>query len=198
LNFLKEVKKFSIATIVVSAIVGLLFIFFPAQCIKYTSLFVGIALIAIGVVAIVSYIADKSGTFSLLMGIIILICGIVICVKYKAIISLIVIIFGIFILASGIVDLSASIRSIIRFSNVGWFTLVLSIVTIILGIIAITKSGQLTEGIIQFIGVALIVYAVLDIISYIQVNKLAKKIKEATDSLIDIDTDGTIAEDIDE
>jgi uncharacterized membrane protein HdeD (DUF308 family) len=198
LNFLKEVKKFSIATIVVSAIVGLLFIFFPAQCIKYTSLFVGIALIAIGVVAIVSYIADKSGTFSLLMGIIILICGIVICVKYKAIISLIVIIFGIFILASGIVDLSASIRSIIRFSNVGWFTLVLSIVTIILGIIAITKSGQLTEGIIQFIGVALIVYAVLDIISYIQVNKLAKKIKEATDSLNDIDTDGTIIEDIDD
>jgi uncharacterized membrane protein HdeD (DUF308 family) len=111
---------------------------------------------------------------------------------------LIVIIFGIFILASGIVDLSASIRSIIRFSNVGWFTLVLSIVTIILGIIAITKSGQLTEGIIQFIGVALIVYAVLDIISYIQVNKLAKKIKEATDSLNDIDTDGTIIEDIDD
>ena len=69
--------------------------------------------------------------------------------------------------------------------------MLLSVITIIFGIVAITKSAQLTDGIVQFIGAALIVYAVLDLVTYIQVNSKVKQVKNAVDSISDIEVEAT-------
>lgn len=186
IEFLKGLKKFSISTIIVSAVLGVLFIAFPDKCIQYISLFVGAALIVIGAVAVVTYLLDRNTILPLILGIIVLVTGIVICAKYRQIISIIVVIFGIFILISGIVDFVASFKSIAILRLSGWFTLVLSVITIIFGIVAITKSAALTDSIVRFIGAALIIYAVLDLVSFIQVNAMAKKIKQKIDAQSDI------------
>lgn len=186
IEFLKGLKKFSISTIIVSAVLGVLFIAFPDKCIQYISLFVGAALIVIGAVAVVTYLLDRNTILPLVLGIIVLVTGIVICAKYRQIISIIVVIFGIFILISGIVDFVASFKSIAILRLSGWFTLVLSVITIIFGIVAITKSAALTDSIVRFIGAALIIYAVLDLVSFIQVNAMAKKIKQKIDAQSDI------------
>lgn len=186
IEFLKGLKKFSISTIIVSAVFGVLFIAFPDKCIQYISLFVGAALIVIGAVAVVTYLLDRNTILPLILGIIVLVTGIVICAKYRQIISIIVVIFGIFILISGLVDFVASFKSIAILRLSGWFTLVLSVITIIFGIVAITKSAALTDSIVRFIGAALIIYAVLDLVSFIQVNAMAKKIKQKIDAQSDI------------
>ena len=186
IEFLKGLKKFSISTIIVSAVLGVLFIAFPDKCIQYISLFVGAALIVIGAVAVVTYLLDRNTILPLILGIIVLVTGIVICAKYRQIISIIVVIFGIFILVSGLVDFVASFKSIAILRLSGWFTLVLSVITIIFGIVAITKSAALTDSIVRFIGAALIIYAVLDLVSFIQVNAMAKKIKQKIDAQSDI------------
>ena len=186
IEFLKGLKKFSISTIIVSAVLGVLFIAFPDKCIQYISLFVGAALIVIGAVAVVTYLLDRNTILPLVLGIIVLVTGIVICAKYRQIISIIVVIFGIFILVSGLVDFVASFKSIAILRLSGWFTLVLSVITIIFGIVAITKSAALTDSIVRFIGAALIIYAVLDLVSFIQVNTMAKKIKQKIDAQSDI------------
>ena len=186
IEFLKGLKKFSISTIIVSAVLGVLFIAFPDKCIQYISLFVGAALIVIGAVAVVTYLLDRNTILPLVLGLIVLVTGIVICAKYRQIISIIVVIFGIFILISGLVDFVASFKSIAILRLSGWFTLVLSVITIIFGIVAITKSAALTDSIVRFIGAALIIYAVLDLVSFIQVNAMAKKIKQKIDAQSDI------------
>ena len=186
IEFLKGLKKFSISTIIVSAVLGVLFIAFPDKCIQYISLFVGAALIVIGAVAVVTYLLDRNTILPLVLGIIVLVTGIVICAKYRQIISIIVVIFGIFILISGLVDFVASFKSIAILRLSGWFTLVLSVITIIFGIVAITKSAALTDSIVRFIGAALIIYAVLDLVSFIQVNAMAKKIKQKINEGSDI------------
>ena len=186
IEFLKGLKKFSISTIIVSAVLGVLFRAFPDKCIQYISLFVGAALIVIGAVAVVTYLLDRNTILPLVLGIIVLVTGIVICAKYRQIISIIVVIFGIFILISGLVDFVASFKSIAILRLSGWFTLVLSVITIIFGIVAITKSAALTDSIVRFIGAALIIYAVLDLVSFIQVNAMAKKIKQKIDAQSDI------------
>lgn len=186
IEFLKGLKKFSISTIIVSAVLGVLFIAFPDKCIQYISLFVGAALIVIGAVAVVTYLLDRNTILPLILGIIVLVTGIVICAKYRQIISIIVVIFGIFILISGLVDFVASFKSIAILRLSGWFTLVLSVITIIFGIVAITKSAALTDSIVRFIGAALIIYAVLDLVSFIQVNAMAKKIKQKINEGSDI------------
>ena len=191
LDFLKGLKRFSIATIIVSAIMGVLFIAFPSKCIQYISLVVGVSLIVTGIISVVSYIIDRDTKLPLVLGTISLISGIIVCAKYRAIISMIVVILGIFILTSGIVDMATSIRSIMLFRKSGWFTMLLSVITIIFGIVAITKSAQLTDGIVRFIGAALIVYAVLDLVTYIQVNSKVKQVKDAVDSISDIEVEAT-------
>ena len=65
----------------------------------------------------------------------------------------------------------------------------LSVVTVIFGIVAITKSSQLTEGIVRFIGVSFIVYAVLGVVSLIQVKHMTDRVKDAVDSVSDIEVD---------
>lgn len=191
LDFLKGLKRFSIATIIVSAIMGVLFIAFPSKCIQYISLVVGVSLIVTGIISVVSYIVERDTKLPLVLGTISLISGIIVCAKYRAIISIIVVILGIFILTSGIVDMATSIRSIMIFRKSGWFTMLLSVITIIFGIVAITKSAQLTDGIVRFIGAALIVYAVLDLVTYIQVNSKVKQVKNAVDSISDIEVEAT-------
>lgn len=191
LDFLKGLKRFSIATIIVSAIMGVLFIAFPSKCIQYISLVVGVSLIVTGIISVVSYIVERDTKLPLVLGTISLICGIIVCAKYQAIISIIVVILGIFILTSGIVDMATSIRSIMIFRKSGWFTMLLSVITIVFGIVAITKSAQLTDGIVRFIGAALIVYAVLDLVTYIQVNSKVKQVKDAVDSISDIEVEAT-------
>lgn len=191
LDFLKGLKRFSIATIIVSAIMGVLFIAFPSKCIQYISLVVGVSLIVTGIISVVSYIIERDTKLPLVLGTISLISGIIVCAKYRAIISIIVVILGIFILTSGIVDMATSIRSIMIFRKSGWFTMLLSVITIIFGIVAITKSAQLTDGIVRFIGAALIVYAVLDLVTYIQVNSKVKQVKDAVDSISDIEVEAT-------
>ena len=191
LDFLKGLKRFSIATIIVSAIMGVLFIAFPSKCIQYISLVVGVSLIVTGIISVVSYIIERDTKLPLVLGTISLISGIIVCAKYRAIISIIVVILGIFILTSGIVDMATSIRSIMVFRKSGWFTMLLSVITIVFGIVAITKSAQLTDGIVRFIGAALIVYAVLDLVTYIQVNSKVKQVKDAVDSISDIEVEAT-------
>lgn len=198
MEFLKQIKKFSLITIAVSAVIGVLFIAFPDKCIKYLSLIIGISLIVMGIAGIVSYFLNKTSGFTLALSIVILIVGIIVCAKYRAIISLIVMIFGIFILATGLFNLATSIKIIVSSLMSGWLTLMLSIATSIFGIIAITKSTELTETIVQFIGISLIVYAVLDIIAYIQVRKVGKTVKTAIENTGDIETQGTIIEETDE
>ena len=172
LDFLKGLKRFSIATIIVSAIMGVLFIAFPSTCIQYISLVVGVSLIVTGIISVVSYIVERDTKLPLVLGTISLISGII-------------------ILTSGIVDMATSIRSIMLLRKSGWFTMLLSVITIIFGIVAITKSAQLTDGIVRFIGAALIVYAVLDLVTYIQVNSKVKQVKDAVDSISDIEVEAT-------
>lgn len=186
IEFLKGLKKFSISTIIVSAVLGVLFIAFPDKCIQYISLFVGAALIVIGAVAVITYLLDRNTILPLVLGIIVLVTGIVICAKYRQIISIIVVIFGIFILISGLVDFVASLKSLAILRISGWFTLVLSVITVIFGVVAITKSAALTDSIVRFIGASLIIYSVLDLVSFIQVNAMAKKVKQRINEGSDI------------
>lgn len=198
MTIIKQVKKISIVSIIISILLGIVFIAFPDKCIKYISLAVGVSMILLGIASVIGFFIDKSSGFTLALGIISAIAGIVICTKYQTIISIIIIIFGVFILASGIFNLLTSIKIIASSIVYGWVTFGLSIITSVFGIIAITKSGELTVTIVQFIGVSLLIYAIMDIISFIQVNKLVKEVKDAVDELDDIETDATIVEEIDD
>lgn len=83
-------KKYSIILIIVSAVLGALLIAFPDKMIQYTALFIGGAFVACGVYAILSYIINKKYVFTLTLGIISAVAGVVVCCAYRQIITVII------------------------------------------------------------------------------------------------------------
>lgn len=198
MKFIKEIKKYSLLMIAISIIAGVLFIAYPDLCIKYMSIAVGAAFIIMGAIAIIGHLINKNSKFTLALGIILAIVGIVICIKYQAIISIIVGILGIVILSTGIFNLVTGIKVLISHLLTGWFTILMSVVEVVFGFIAITKTTSLTEGVVQFIGVALLIYAVLGLVAFIQVRKIYKGTIAEIESTGDIETDAVIIEEVDD
>ena len=192
MKILQQIKRLSLATVIIGFISGILFISYPEQCIKYVSLSVGIALIGLSVAGIIGYFLDKTSTFSLVMGIILGIIGIVVCLRYKQVISFIVAVIGIFIICAGVVNLVTGLKVISRSIVFGWITLFMSVATIVFGVIAILNAAALSETLVRIIGVGLIIYSVLDLIAYFEVRSIAKEVKQAVDSVSDVETEGTI------
>ena len=181
MNFIAKVKKLSITAAILSAVIGLVFVIFPEQCITFAALAIGIALIILGLSGVINYFRKEVGPFILSLGIIVVITGIVVCVKYEAIISLIVVILGIFMISTGIFNLITSIKMVMLSSLSGWFTILLAVLNIIFGIVAMFNSSALTVSIVRFIGIALLFYCVLGIVSYFQVKYLFKKVNKDTE-----------------
>ena len=200
MKFLQTVKKISLVSVAIALLLGIVCIAFPAQVMTYLSLFLGIAIILLGAAGIINFLLDRSSAITLILGILSIILGIIVCTQYKAIISLMVIVLGIFILTAGIFNIFTAIKVIASSLVFGWVTLFLSIATSVLGIVAITRSGSFSEAVVQLIGAALIVYAVLDIFAFFQVKKIAGNVKDAVTAATDdaIETTGTVVEETDD
>ena len=138
-GFFKELKKYSIITIIVTAVLGVLLISKPDQMIAYTSLIIGVAVILSGVVALINYVVKKDSKLPLVMGIIAVISGVIICCAYRQIVSVMIFFMGIILLVGGILDLVNSIDVAKRHYRSWIFTVILSIASIVLGILSIVN-----------------------------------------------------------
>lgn len=176
-KLLMEIKKYSLIGAIVLAVLGVLLIAAPGKMLRYTAFIIGGVCIACGVYAIISYIVNKASSFVLTLGIISTITGIVICAAYRQIVSVIIFILGIILLAGGVVDLVNSVYVAVSRRRSWILTVILSVASIVLGIISITNPFDTQEKIVQFVGAGLVVFAVVDIIAYIQVMAISKEVQ---------------------
>ena len=184
-GFFKELKKYSIITIIVTAVLGVLLISKPDQMIAYTSLIIGVSVILSGVVALINYVVKKDSKLPLVMGIIAVISGVIICCAYRQIVSVMIFFMGIILLVGGILDLVNSIDVAKRHYRSWIFTVILSIASIVLGILSIVNPFDTQSKIVQLIGGGFLIFAVLELSAYIQVQIIAKKAAEAEQILQD-------------
>lgn len=176
---LTELKKYSIIVIIITAVLGALLIAIPDKMLAYTALFVGGAFTACGVFALISYISsDNKSKLTLVLGMISAISGIIICIAYRQIMSIIVFFIGLFLLIGGIVNLVNSFYVAASRHRSWLLTVALSVASIALGIVSIINPFATQTKIVQFVGAGLIVFAVTDIIALVQVKKVAKEVQE--------------------
>lgn len=180
-NFLVKIKNLSVITILASLIIGIILIIRPDGALHFVSLFCGASIILLGIGSWIYFFAKDNSVFMAVTGTLALITGIVVCVKYKSIISFFLIVFGVFLIVSGIVDLVSAfnVKSIgVR----GWiFPMITAIATVILGIIITVNPFSSVIFATRLLGIALLVYAVTDIIAFFQVKK-ALSLKTVVDS----------------
>lgn len=177
-KIITEVKKYSIILIVASALLGVLLVAFPDKMIQYTALFAGGALVACGVYAILSYAINKKYVFTLTLGIISAVAGIVICCAYRQIITVIIFLLGLYLLVGGLFNLFDSFWLSKAMPHSWFVTLLLGLASAALGIVCLTNPFGAQSTLVRFIGVGLLVFAATDLVAYLQVKEVANEVRE--------------------
>lgn len=160
----KFLKKSSWTDIVVSLIfilLGIMLVSRPETIKATIAIILGFIAIGMGILKMIDYFANgKQDNYILAIGIVLVITGIVIMVCADSIISLFRIIIGIWIVYSGIMNLQTTIVWKDYKSRIWLATLILSFAMIIAGVYVLVNNG----AIIQTIGVAVIIYGIIDVI----------------------------------
>lgn len=173
-EFLIKIKNLSLITIAAGFIIGIVLLVRPDETVQFISILCGVTVIMLGIGAWISYFTKFKSTILAILGTLAVIAGIILCVRYRSIVSAVIFLFGVFVLVGGIVDLISAIDAK-RNDLKSWIvSVIMSAVTIILGLLVIINPFDSVMVLTQLLGAGLIVYAVMDLISFIQIRKIVK------------------------
>ncbi len=171
-------KSIMLASLI-TFLLGLIQAFFPEYVISFLDYVVGIGFLSFGVVGIMSYykkIQMNIESNSLVIGIILCILGIYFLLNRGFLLSIIALIFGVFIMLVGIIG----IQSAINLKQIGlekWkFSLAFSSINAFLGIIIVFNPFRTTVMLIIYIGIFMMISSVLNIFSLLVNNKGMKSL----------------------
>lgn len=163
---------------------GILLIFKSELTIMTISYVIGGCLIAIGVLAELKYLKENSkdvtkGDIDIIYGIVSIILGIIVIKNPEAIASIIPLVIGIIIIANSVVKLQYSLE-LKKEKNELWLsTFILSIVMVVCGVVLIFNPFQGAVLLTRIVGIFILLYAVLDLVSTFVIKDTLKKIHDA-------------------
>lgn len=163
-KFLKKSSWTDIAVSLIFILFGAMLMMSPETVQAMIAILLGAVFIAMGLFRLINYIASgKTDRYSLSIGIVAIITGIIIMFCSGIILSVFRIIIAIWIIYSGIMNLQTTIVWKDSKSKLWWMSFILSILMIIAGIYVMANSG----AILQTIGMIIIAYAIINIIENI-------------------------------
>lgn len=173
-----KTRKSEIPSIIVSLIllmIGFLLWTKSDTIIKLVSIILGIVLIVAGIVMLVRYWkTDKKtvlSSFNFGYGIISMIAGTALILNPTIVGSLLPFVIGIWVIISSIMRLEGAFY-LKQLGSTKWVTpLILAIMSLICGILCVFGPFLVANIIVQFIGIILMIYAIVDIINAISVGQ---------------------------
>jgi len=176
-NFIKTSIAFSSALI----ILGILLIIRSEATVITISYVIGAVLIALGVLAELNYFKDnKQGVektdLNVIYGVVCIILGIVVINNPAAIASIIPLVVGVIIITNSVVKLQYSLELKKERNDLWVSTLVLSIVMVVCGVILIFNPFKSAVVIMKIVGIFILIYAVIDLLSSFFLRNVLKKI----------------------
>ena len=166
-DFLKKTGWTDVIVSVIFALIGIFMIIKPDSATKIISYIIGGLFIVIGIIKIINYYIAKGNydfyNYDLLYGIIAIGIGLISITCSGLIESLFRIMIGAWIIYSGFLRLSLSIKLHRVEVNIWSLSLILSILMIIGGLYMLLESGAL----ILTIGVIMVIYSISDLVESI-------------------------------
>lgn len=169
-----RVFGFSIFTSCLFLALGLFLFFRPEGTINLISSIIGILLLINGGITLINYFRNEaysSYKIELIYGIIAVIAGFVLILNPEAIVSVLPFILGIYFVISGAFKLKYAFDIKNSRKEAPIFSLIVSVLMIICGILFVINPFGGAIAITQAIGIFLSIYAVLDIINYLCIRK---------------------------
>lgn len=145
-------------------LVGLVLLLIPGTLNKIIGILIGAALLIVGVLAIIKYTKEKEegSNLNLVSGILYSVLGVIIIIYPYSIINLVTICLGVYLVISGLLKLKLAFN-LKRVTDKWIGTLIMSIITVILGILLIFNPfAGIT--ITKLAGAFLVIVAIFDLI----------------------------------
>lgn len=185
-SLMKKFFRSSLVSSITLFILGLLIIFKSEITIIAISYLVGGALIALGTFAIIQFIKNieisGKNDLDILYGVVTIILGLLIVKNPKLIASVLPVIIGVAIIINSATKLQYAFE-LKKENNQQWkTTMIISIISVICGVILLFNPFKGAVIITQTIGIFMIVYSILDIVSTTIIKKNANYIQEAINS----------------
>ncbi len=167
-------KSSLVITIIVTLVIGILFVVFPKSIISLLSYIVGTVLIVLGLVNILMYFkspAEEGMSFGFAIGLILIIFGSYLMIKTGFILSILSVFFGFFIMINGVFSLQVAIDSLRAKTNKWKAIIVMAIINTLLGIVILYNPFAGTEALVMYIGIFMIVVSLLNVVTMFIVKK---------------------------
>lgn len=191
---MKVLFKSSIATSIVLLVLGLLLVFESEATISTISFIVGGVLIAAGVFALLRFFKNNSNTkatvfeLDVLYGIVSLVLGVIVINNPHAIASILPIVIGVAIIISSANKLQYAFNLKNDDNELWKTTMVIALVSAICGVVLLFNPFAGAVIIMKIVGIFIIVYSVLDIVSTVIIKKNVDEFKEVFEETQSIDT----------
>ena len=193
------IKKFFKSCLFISTILiilGFLLVFKSDTTIMMISYIIGGVLVASGILALIRYIrAGESplerNELDIVYGIVTVIFGIIIIQSYQAVASVIPAVLGVAIIINSAGKLNYAFQLKDDENRMWKTTMVVAIISVIFGVILLFNPFEAALSIMKIIGIVIIIYALLDLISTIAIRRNVTKIQKAVEETI---TDAVIVE----
>ena len=176
-SYFKCLKWRSLIIAFSAILIGLLFILTPQTSADVICYVAGILLLASGIAAVISYLASGRlfGSYALVSGIVLLVCGVFCLLRPEIIQGLRTVLFGVFLVIDGMMTLQDGVDCA-RARLAGWWVpVLLGAVTIALGCVVL--FGKF-DSIMLLAGISLIVDGVFDLIVTFAFSKRIRTARE--------------------
>ena len=183
--FMKRVVRSSIITSVLLATLGVLLIIESETTVISISYIVGSALVLFGCIGIIDYIrkvkTELKSELDLLYATVTIILGVLIILHPKAIASIIPFVLGLIIIINSSTKLNYAFQLKSQDNKLWKSTLVVSLLTTLCGLLLMFNPFTGAILLTRIVGVIILVYALLDIVSSLIIRKNVIKIQKALD-----------------
>lgn len=191
MNFLKKAKINYIIDDIVTAIIGVVLLFWPGATLNIMVMALAILLFAVGIIFIIGYFAAKErniqNTAFLTLGLIIAVIGAWMFAQPTTFEAIVPIIAGLIIAAGGISNIAQGVTlHSYKYSN-WWISLVFGIIAVIVGALLVINPLTAVAYVVQIIGISIIYNSVTNIWTVSRIAKYEKAVKQEIEA---IDSEG--------
>lgn len=164
---------------------GLLLLLLPNLALSIANVALAVILCVVGVRCILSYmrgsVLDGVLGIQLALGLVALCFGLLLFFNPLFLAELLPLLWGMALLAGGFgkVQMAADLKRI--GDGAWWYALIAALLSFVLGALAITKPAFISSVLTQFVGVSLIVEGILDLVSFLTINKKIREFRKAVE-----------------
>ncbi len=197
-KLIKSFYKSSLVTSIILLVVGLLLLFKSDDTIIALSYIIAGILLVLGIIAVINFFRESSmnpfNDLNIVYGIVTIILGILIISNPMAIATVIPFVVGLVILISSSIKLAYSIELKDNEDEVWKPTLIMAAISSLCGILILFNPFKTSVIVFKIIGIFIIVYAILDIISIYQIKRSFKTIKNDLEKIEDVTIEAEVIE----